>query len=171
VGAFIGGLFDDDVTLDQVRVGNVWMDRAGDEKRLHVEMEPLDMEVVAEAGRWLDEVINAYLTDAEAMKEPARQVCEATCGFFEPCRGGEVDVEGLITDPEHLAAIELNMEAARMSRAANQMKDQAKAALEGVEGSTGEYLVSWTHVNGTLIPEQMRSGYSRLNIRKMKLPK
>lgn len=168
VGAFHAGMFDPAIRLRDVRVGNVWMDRAGDDKRLHVELEPLDLSVIDDAGRWLDEVINAYLTDTEAMKEPARQICEATCGFFEECRGGDLDVEGLITDPEHLAAIELNMEAMRMSRAANQMKDQAKAALEGVNGSTGEYLVSWTFVNGTVIPEQTRSGYSRLNIRKMK---
>lgn len=169
LGAWKAGMFGD-LPIEEVVVGNVWLDRSGQQKRLHVELEHLDLEVITQMGQWLDEVVEAYINDHEAMKEPARQVCETTCGFFSTCRAYDTDVTGLITDDEHLAAVALNKEGAELKKAGTQMMDAAKASLRGVSGSTGEYTVRWVHVNETVVAsrESVRAAYDRLDIRALK---
>lgn len=142
------GLFDDDVKLEDVMVANVWMDRACIDKELHVDMEPFDHRAVVEAAEWLDEVVYRYRHDQVAPKEPPREVCEATCGFFESCRGGEVVVEGLLTDPTVVAAAAMYEEGLSFERDGKRLKDQAKAHLEGVSGSTGKFSVRWINIEG-----------------------
>lgn len=166
-GAWEAGLFDPSIPLEQVRVANAWVDRGGVEKRLHVDMEPFDQSVVDDAGMWLDEVVYAYLHQEEARKEPPREVCAVTCGFFAECRAFDTDVEGLIREPKLLDAVALYREGADLEKQGKRMKDEAKVELNGVQGSTGEFLVRWTHVNETAIPATTRRGYDKLEVRKM----
>lgn len=165
-GAWRAGWFGD-CAIDDVKVGNVWIDRAADDRRLHVNVEPLRMEDVYEATAWLEEVIYSYVNGTEARKEPAREVCETTCGFFETCRLYDTDVTGLLTDPAHLAAVEMDREGALMMKEGKKLKEEAAANLQGVTGSTGSYFVRWTHVNPTEV-SYTRKGYDRLSITKMK---
>lgn len=167
LGAHQQGLFGD-IPLEDVQVGNVWVDRSGVEKSVHVELEPFSMEVVQEAARWLDEVIDAYVNDHEAMKEPPREVCAATCGFFETCRALDTDVSGLLTDPVIVEAVKMYKEGSGLEKEGKSLRSQAKAVLDGVEGSTGEFTIKWIHVNETVIPEQRRRAYSRPDIRPIK---
>lgn len=163
-----GGLFNDDVKLEDVKVGNVWIDRTAREQRLHVNLEPYDEAVVEQAGQWLDDVVYAYLNGEEARKVPPRDMCAVVCGFFTVCRAFDTDVEGLIRAEPHLAAVEMYREGMEMEKRGKSLKDQAKVALTGVNGSTGEYMVRWTTVNETLVPETIRRGYDKLEVRPIK---
>lgn len=152
------------LSLEEVYVANVWIDRSGKDHECHVQMEPYSEDVVREAGMWLDEVVYGYIHDSEVPKEPSREFCEVWCGHFSTCRALDTDVEGLLTDPEVLEAVKLQLEAAELDRKSKRLKAIAKGALEGVQGSTGEHLVRWTHVNGGPV-SFTRQGYDRLDIK------
>ena len=164
-GADEAGLFD--VPLEQVMVANVWMDRAGQDRSLHVQMEPYNPEVVQAATWWLDECVYSYLNEQEARKEPAYEVCQNWCGFFRDCRLPEGMVSGLLTDDGTLAAVSLYTEGHEMEKAGKKLKDQAKAALTGIQGSTGEFAVRWVTVDGSHVNYD-RKPYDRLSIQKIK---
>jgi hypothetical protein len=164
MGAFEAGLFDDSVGIDDVRVANVWVDRAGDDRELYVHMEPLSIDVIEQAAFWLDDLVYAYRHGQEARKEPAREVCAKTCGHFATCRALDTDVEGLLTDEGVVTAVDMYREANALERKARRLKDQAKQELEGISGSTGKYTVRWVHVNGSHV-EFDRQPYERLDIK------
>jgi len=155
------------LSLDEVKVANVWIDRSADDRDLYVHMEPYNPEVVQDAAWWLDDVVYAYVHGEEARKEPPREMCEKVCGFYSTCRALDTDVEGLLTDDGVLAAVDMYREAGQLEKQARQLKDQAKSALDGITGSTGEFLVRWTHVNQAEVA-YTREGYDRLDIRRIK---
>lgn len=165
-GAWLGGLFPG-VPLEQVQVANIWFDRAADERECYVQMEPYDEDVVIAATQWLDEVVYAYVNQSEARKEPAREVCERTCGFFSSCRMLDTDAEGLLTDETVLAGVDLYREGLDLERRGRFLKDQGKAALHAITGSTGEYAVRWVHVGGSHV-EFDRKPHERLDIKRIK---
>ena len=165
-GAWLGGFFPG-VALEDVMVGNVWVDRAADEKELHVHLEPYDERVVEAATLWLDDVIYAFLHKQDARKEPAREVCEATCGFYGDCRALDTDVTGLLSDEVVLTAVDMYQDGAALEREGKRLKDQAKAHLNGIQGSTGDFTVRWVHVNGSHVSYD-RSGYEKLDVRRIK---
>jgi hypothetical protein len=162
--AYLAGMFAPEVTLDQVSVSNVWFDRAGDEPEPYVHAEPYDERVVEAATQWLDDVVYAYQHGEEARKEPPIAMCAKTCGFYLECRAGRGGPQGLIEDLDTLTAIQMHQEALALEREARRLKDQAKAALQGVEGSTGAFTVRWTKVNGGHV-EYDRAAYMKLDIR------
>jgi len=166
-GAWLGGFFGD-TPLEDVRVGNVWIDRTGNTKEVHVNTEPFDQMVVDMAALWLDDVVYAYLNDEEARKEPAREVCFATCGFAPECRGLETDVIGLLTDETVLEAVDMYREGLDLEKQGRALKEEAKPALDGIEGSTGKFTVRWVHVNEVEVPATIRRAYKRLDIRKVR---
>lgn len=167
--AWESGMFSDDVAFEDVRVGNIWVDRSAKERRLLVKTERLSRDVIENATSWLDDVVYAWQNGEEAMKEPAREVCATTCGFYVRCRLYDTDVSGLIEDPKHRAAAQLAREATQLRSKANKMSDEAKAILAGVSGATPEKLmIRWTHVPATKIEEHERRGYDKLEVKEMK---
>jgi hypothetical protein len=166
LGAWETGLFGP-IDLADIQVANVWIDRAADERELHVQMEPYDPKVVEAAAWWLDDVVYAYVNQQEARKEPPREVCAVTCGFYATCRALDTDVEGLLTDDDAPTAVRMYREGLDMEKAGAQLKDQARAHLRGIQGSTGEYTVRWVHVNGSHV-EFDRDSYERLDIKQVK---
>ena len=168
LGAYANGLFPNATSPEQVTVGNFWIDRAGIDKRVHVDTEPLDMEVVREATRWLDDVVYAFVNGEEARKEPPREMCAVTCGFYRTCRAFDTDVEGLITDEVQVRNIAQYDEGREMAKAGKRLMDQAKQQVRGVEGFTDEFAVRWTHVNETVVPSFTRRGYDTLDIKRRK---
>jgi hypothetical protein len=164
LGAYIRGLFSPDLTLADVKVANVWVDRAADEHTVYVHMEPFSQDVVTQAGFWIDDVVYAYLHSEEARKEPPREVCAKVCGHFADCRARDTDVEGLLTDDQVLAAVDLYRDGTAMVREGEKLKGEAKAHLTGVSGSTGKFSVRWVHINGAHI-EYDRKPSDRLDIR------
>lgn len=163
-GAWLEGWFGD-LPLEEVKVGNVWMDRAGIDKRLHVHLEPYDESYVEQAATWLDDVVYAYLHQEEAQKDPPREMCAVACGFFRVCRAFDTDVEGLLTAPEVVRAAQQYREGQDLESRGKHLKDQSKVHLKGISGSTGEFLIRWTHVNASLVPETQRRGYDRLEVK------
>lgn len=165
LGAWLADLFDPEVTLDDVRVANVWFDRAGDTRRCHVNMEPYSPDMVTQAGFWVDDLVYAYLHQQEARKEPAIPVCQATCGHFADCRAPEaLTAAGFLDDPDIVTAAQIYRDALDMEREAGRMKDEARSTLAGVEGSTGKYHVRWVHINGGHV-EYERKPSDRLEVR------
>ena len=161
------GMFGDRA-LEDVRVGNVWVDRAGVEQEVHVELEPFDEEVIRDAARWLEDVIYAYVQQEEARKEPAREVCAATCGFFSVCRAYDTDVEGRLTDPVVLEAVKMYREGLDLEKQGKALKNQAKPALKEMSGTTGQYALRWVHVNETEVPGFTRRAYDKIDLRPIK---
>jgi len=166
-GAHEAGLFDDGVELSDVVVGNCWVDRSAGERRLLVKTEPFDPTVIDDAGEWLDDVVYAWQHEEEARKEPPREMCATTCGFFEPCRGAEVRASGLLTDPVVLGAVDLTLEARALESKAKKMKAEARDTLVGIEGTTGSHQVYWSDVAPSKIEAYERSAYTTLKITKI----
>lgn len=169
-GAWEAGLFGD-TALEDVRVGNFWIDRSAKEKAVHVDVEPYSEDVVDQAGQWLDDVVYAYLQQEEARKEPPREMCAAVCGFFPVCRAYDTDVEGLIEDREILGAIDLYREGQELEKRGRALKKEASVHLDGVSGSTREVMVRWIHVNESQVPTFTRSAYDKLEVRAIPKPK
>lgn len=166
LGAFNAGHLNVE-SLDDVKVANFWLDRSATDRVGHVQMEPFSMDVVQQAAMWIDEVVYAYAHNTEAQKEPPYNMCAKACGHFEDCRMGEGSVEGLITDSEVLAAVDMLNESKAMESEARRLKNQAQIALKGVEGSTGKFTVKWTEVGGGPVSYQ-REPYLRLDIRRVR---
>lgn len=164
LGAFKAGLFDEWVTLDDVTVANVWIDRSGVERELFVDLESFSMDVVEQAGMWVDDVVYAYKNQQEARKEPAREICAKACGHFATCRALDTDVEGLLTDDGVLTSVDMYREGLALERKARKLKDEAKVHLTGISGSTGKFSVRWVQVGGSHV-EFDRQPYSRLDVR------
>jgi hypothetical protein len=163
--AWLMGMFAEGIALEDVRVANVWLDRAGIDQGLHVQMEKYDEDLVTQAGLWLDDVVYAYLQGEEARKEPPRDMCAVICGFFPVCRAYDTDVEGLLTDKDVLTHVDMYREGLDLEKQGKRLKDQAKQHLVGVTGSTGEFMVRWTHINDTEVPATTRRGYDKLEVR------
>lgn len=166
LGAWEAGYFTG--PLSEVQVANVWLDRAGDDERVHVQMEPYDPEVIQAAGEWLDEVVYAYMNGETARKEPPRDMCAKVCGHFADCRAFDTDVQGLITDDVVLAAVDVYREGQQMESEGRKLKDQARAHLSGRSGSTGTHFLRWTWVNDSLVPEYQRRGHWKIDLRPIK---
>lgn len=167
-GAWLAKMFDDDVALEDVVVGNVWVDRAGDDKEVHVQTEPYSELIVEAATMWLDEVVYNWQHEQEARKEPPREMCAKVCGFYSTCRQLDTDVEGLLSDDTVLAAVDMYQEGKELMREGKRLQDQAKGNIpQSLQGSTGEFAVRWVWVNGSHV-EFDREGYHRLDVRKVK---
>ena len=156
-----------EIALDEVLVGNIWLDRSAQDKELLVRTEPLDLEVIDEAIRWLDQVVYSWQHGEEAQKEPAREVCETTCLFYRECRAFDTDVSGLITDEKKLDAVNMYVEGGEMKKRGTALQEAAKDELDGVVGSTGTHSVRWVHISPTF-GEKKRAGYSKLQISELK---
>lgn len=167
LGCHESGVFGDK-PLEDILVGNLWVDRSGQDHEFHVRLEPFSQQVVDQAAEWISGVIYAYKNGIEAAREPQRTFCENWCEFFGPCRGADTDVEGLISDPRIIRAIDLYKEGGKLESDGKKMKSQAKSELEGVQGSTGEWVLRTIEVGPTEIPATTRRGYSRISITKAK---
>lgn len=161
------GLFNPEVRLEDVVVGDIWFDRSAVDVEPYVYLSTYDERVVEAAAQWLDDVVYAYRNDEEARKEPPIAICQKHCPFYLDCRAGRGGPQGLLEDPETLAAVAMHQQALDMEREARKMKNQAKIALNGVEGSTGHYTVRWTKVNGGPV-SYYRDGYLKLDVRQIR---
>lgn len=171
LAAFEEGAFNDDVGIDDLLVGNVWIDRSGSEKRVLVRLEPYDPEVTRETLDWLEEVVYAHTHKTEARKEPPREMCAKTCGFFATCRAYDTDVSGLLTDTDTLAAMDLYLEGQRLASDGRKMQEQAKSALRGTEGFAvvdGQRIsLRWTHVNEVLTSPSVRRAHDKIELKRL----
>lgn len=169
-GAYQQGVFGD-LPLGEIKVGNVWIDRSGEDHELIVRLEPLSLEVIEQVKQWLSEVVYSYKHDIEAPKEPPRNFCENWCVFYQSCRKFDTDAEGLIDDPEAIMAISLYEEGGKLKSQGDKMQKEAKKSLVGLQGSTGTHIVRWVQVEPSVVPEYTRRGYQKVSITRIKAEK
>lgn len=165
LGCIQSGLFDES---KPVMVGNIYFDRSGKENEPLLMIEEFDPTMTDVVDAWITDVIYAVKNNEEASRDIPAPICERICQHYTACRGdlpiGD-DME-FITDPMLLSAVDMYAEARNMEKAAKQMKDEASATLNGVNGTTGKWTVRWTQVNPTRVESFDKAGYLRLDIRK-----
>lgn len=154
---------------------NAWcilafIDRSGAEPQPLVFAKTYDPAIVAEAEEWMADVIYAVQHDEEASRDQPRSWCEACCPRVSACRGYDTDVEGLITDPIVLEAIDVYREAGAAIKQLEKDRDSAKSVLRDVAGNTGEVVIRWIEVGQSEVPAHTRAGYKRIAISKPPRP-
>lgn len=169
-GGIDAGLFNSD---EPILVGDVFFDRSGRDVIPYGVFYLYDPAVIESIDNWIGDVKYAVINGEDASRDMPREWCWSYCEYATVCRGSDTDVEGLITDPELLAAAEVMVEVAAEKKALKKREDSAKIALERMEagGSTGTHNVRWTHVNPTFIEGYERAGYKKLSITPIKAPK
>lgn len=163
VTLYASGLIAAGVLTEDCWLSLVFIDRSGKEPDPHIETWQYDPAIQAEAEEWLGDVIYAVVNNETASKDMPRSWCEACCDFAPSCRGGDTDVEGLITDPLILDAVRVYRAALDAEKAAKKDKDSAVSILRDVRGSTGEYSIRWTSVPPSSVNYE-RAGYERLTL-------
>lgn len=164
LGAIQAGLLDDTRPL---YVGNVYLDRSGEVSEPYPIIDDYDPSLTDEIDQWIGDVIYAIQHREDASRDIAAPVCEKICEFYTVCRGGlPMGEPSLITDDETKQAIRLYVEAQEMETQAKRMKSQAKVALNGINGSDGEFTVRWTLTNGADVPGYYREPGLRIDVRR-----
>lgn len=155
---------------EPVVYGNIYFDRSGKEPEPYVLTEEFDPTLTHDIDAWVGDVIYAVKNGEDASRDVAAAVCERICEFYTVCRGGLEIHEGgePITDEETVNAVDMYLEGDTLEKQGKRIKDQAKARLVGVNGTTSTALVRWVRVNPTVVPETQRSGYDRLDVRRLK---
>jgi hypothetical protein len=147
LGAAQAGLLVDDETL---KVGNVYLDRSGKEKRPLIKIDDYNPSLIAEIDEWVQDVIYGIQHGPDtAAQDIAAERCPSLCEWFTTCRGGVLpDTHNpvLITDPDAISAVDMYVRAREMESEAKRMSNTAKAMLVGINGLAGEYQVRWTEV-------------------------
>lgn len=149
---------------EDARCTLIYVDRSGAERTPHVETWVYDPAIAQEAEEWLGDVLYAITHEEESSRDRERSWCYACCPFATACRGEDSDAEGLIQDEEIIKAVRAYVAASAAEKVAKAEKDAAKAALVGISGSTGEYVVRPVEV-GPSSYEVNREGYVRTDIR------
>lgn len=149
-------------------VANIFFDRSGKDPVPYVIGDEFDPTVIEHIDEWINDVKYAVLQGEDAPRDMPREWCWNWCEYASLCRGNDTDVEGLIEDPEVLAAVEAYTEATAMESQAKKMKNSAKIVLNRIDGgSTGEHTVRWVEVG----PSQVsftRDAYRKLDIRRIR---
>jgi hypothetical protein len=146
-------------------IGCAFIDRSGREPDPYVFGFRYTEALLEEAVDWLGDVIYAIEQDEVAMKDPPRAWCFACCPYASDCRGGDSDVEGLLTDVLTKNAIEVYTEANAAIRSLEKDKKSALSVLDGISGSTGEHTVRWIDIGESEIKPGIRRAYKRIDIR------
>ncbi len=163
------GLLDGD---QPIWVTDVYFDRSGAQHEAYSFGWWYDPAVLEEIDEWIHGVKYAVINDGEALKEKPREWCWSYCEYATLCRGNDTDAEGLIEDPEILAAIQTYQEEAEKEREAKKAKDVAKLHIPlEVSGSTGTHNARWVYRNPTEVKAGTRAGYWMLDVRPIPGPK
>lgn len=155
-----------------IRLADVYYDRSGAQHEAYTFGWWYDPAVLAEIDDWIHDLKYAIITGGEGSKDKPREWCWSYCEYATLCRGNDTDAEGLIEDPEILAAIEVYRKAADDERDAKKLKETAKlhVPLE-VKGTTGTHTARWVYRNPTVMKETTRAGYWMLDVRPIPGPK
>lgn len=149
---------------------DVYFDRSGAVHEAYAIGHWFDPNVEIEIDEWVNDVKYAVVHNEDASRDMNRDWCWSWCEYATVCRGTDTDVEGLVDDPEFLAAVAMNREASALTREAERLKKSAQKVLAGRSGSTGEFTVRWIEIDGSPI-NYYRKPYQKLDIRPVKKPK
>lgn len=152
-----------------VLVGNIYFDRSGKEPEPLVLVDEMDPTLTPEIDSWVQDVIYAVTHNEDASRDVAAAVCERICSHYTACRGGLETYESeFIDNPELLSAVDMYVQGRDMKKEGEAMQKAAQAILDGVNGSTGTYQVRWVDVQPTTVESFEKSGYRRMDIRKVR---
>lgn len=152
-----------------VLVGNIYFDRSGKEPEPLVLVDEMDPTLTPEIDSWVQDVIYAVTHNEDASRDVPAAVCERICSHYTACRGGLETYESeFIDNPELLSAIDMYVQGRDMKKEGEAMQKAAQALLDGVNGSTGTYQVRWVDVQPTTVESFEKSGYRRMDIRKVR---
>lgn len=167
LGAIQNGLLDDS---KDVYVGNWYIDRSGKEPTPLLLLEPMDHTLTNEIDSWAQDVIYAVKQGEDAARDVAPAVCERICQFFTACRGALDVLDGTerITDPTLLSAVDMYVEGRDLEKQAAAMKKEAQQVLLNVNGTTSDYQVRWVEVQPTKVEAFDKTGYMRMDVRKLR---
>jgi len=149
---------------------DVFFDRSGREHHAYSVGHWFDPNVNGEIDDWVGDVKYAVLHGEDASRDMPRDWCWSWCEYATVCRSRDTDVEGLVDDPEFVAAVDLVLEASELTKRAKEMKGAAEKVLKGRSGSTGEHTVRWVEIEGSDIA-YTRKPYTKLDIRPVNKPK
>lgn len=153
-------------------ISDVYFDRSGAQHEAYSFGWFYDPAVLLEIDDWIHDVKYAVINNAEALKEKPREWCWSYCEYATLCRGNDTDVEGLIEDPETLAAVQLYAEGLALENQGEKMKKHAKLSIPSqLAGSTGTHNVRWIEIGPTEVAAGTRKGYRKLDIRPIPGPK
>jgi hypothetical protein len=148
-------------------VGDVFFDRSGKDVTPYAVMHLYTEDVITFIDEWVNDVKYAVLHGEDASRDMPREWCWSYCEYATVCRGNDTDVEGLLEDPDILAAVEMWEEAKDLKAQAKKKETAFKRTLDGVTGSTGTYNIRWTEVGPVETKASTRSGYKKLSITKV----
>ena len=166
MGLIQGGILDGSKT---VLVGNIYFDRSGKEAEPLVLVEDMDPTLTPEIDSWVQDVIYSVKNNEDASRDVPAAVCERICSHFTVCRGSLETQEGeFIDNPELLSAVDMYVQGRDMKKEGEAMQKAAQALLDGVNGSTGTYQVRWVDVQPTTVESFEKTGYRRMDVRKVR---
>ena len=150
-----------------ILVGNVYFDRSGKQQVSMGLVEDMDHTLTDQIDSWITDVTYAVTHGEDASRDIPAAICERICEYYTACRGGLPINDGgeRIEDPELLTAIDTYIEGKNLAKQAEQLKDEAKAHLVGVNGTTDKHEVRWVEVQPTQVNSFTKPGYWRLDIR------
>lgn len=149
---------------ERLMLGCAFIDRSGREPDPYVFGFKYTDDLLQQAMDWIGDVIYAIENHEVAQKDPPRSWCFATCPYASDCRGGDTDVEGLLLDPEVVEAARVYKEATATIAAAKKDQKSALSVLDGVQGSTGEWMVRWIDIGPSTFTVN-RQASKRIDIR------
>lgn len=153
-------------------ISDVYFDRSGAQHEAYSFGWFYDPAVLNEIDDWIHDLKYAVVNNTEALKEKPREWCWSYCEYATLCRGNDTDAEGLIEDPEILAAVSTYAEAQKAETAAKKLKETLKLSIPAhLSGTTGTHTVRWVEVGATVVKESIRPAYRKLDIRPVPGPK
>lgn len=166
-GCIDQGLFD---LTKPIYVMNVFYDRSGTNRDPYTIASVYNPDVVKAIDEWINDVKYAVMNGEDAEREMPRTFCASYCEYNTICRGNDTDVEGLIEEPELVAAITAYADASKAATAAEKVKKALKPVLAGHTGSTGKHLLRWTTIGESEI-SYTRASYDKIDVRAVPAPK
>lgn len=161
---YAAALIEEGVLDDEPMIGCAFIDRSGREPDPYVFGFQWTAELMEQAVDWIGDVIYAIENHEVAQKDPPRSWCFATCPYASDCRGGDTDVEGLLLDPEVVEAARVYKDSMEIIKAAEKDKKSALSVLDGVQGSTGEWMVRWIDIGPSTFTVN-RQASKRIDVR------
>lgn len=151
---------------EPIYLTNVFYDRSGKNQKPYAITTLYDPNEINNISDWVDDVTYAVMNNEEGSKDQAREFCASFCEYFTVCRGTDTNVQGLIEDPEIIAAVDAYKEGGAMEAAGKKMKAAVKPLLDNVNGSTGTWVVKHTVVGAAHI-EYDRAESTKMSITKV----
>lgn len=155
---------------EPIYLTNVFYDRSGKNQTPYPITTLYDPQGINTIDDWVNDVTYAVLNGEEGSKDQPREWCASYCEYFTVCRGNDTNVQGLIEDPEIIAAIDAYKEGGALESRGKKMKDAVKPILANVNGSTGTWSIKQTEVGATHVAYD-RAAYMKTTITKVPQPK